>query len=224
MYPYIQTGVSRRRRENPPLDQDGGIPEGQTLHLVVFLLFYFSFPHILHYDGSLEVRRHVDLSRIKRCLPVGLLSSHLGVYWPICRTMRVRWAACAAIFLVVAISVLLFEVENSKIRSSKHLHRLFLSHRAALLPLPKTKAYAYVLFATGEQNLCNCLVNAQRLVALKVTDIADIVVLYNDAWDGEENVIVDRMFTKLKALQVHSCKSIAKAHVFIYALCLDSVV
>lgn len=116
--------------------------------------------------------------------------------------MRARYKCFAAILLLIMVSFLLFDLKKSTRTSSQqhHFHRYFLLHRT--VPPPKNKLFAYVLYATSEDYLCNSIVNAHRLATLNVREIADIVVLYNDAWDNANFPGVKNKFRILKALQV----------------------
>ncbi len=118
--------------------------------------------------------------------------------------MHARYKVFAAILLVIIVSVLLFDHNKSTRATSlqHHFHRYFLSHSTVVVPPPESKMYAYVLYATSEDYLCNSIVNAQRLTTLNVRETADIVVLYNKAWDNAEFSGVENKFRKLKALQV----------------------
>ena len=114
--------------------------------------------------------------------------------------MLLRYKGIAAILVVISIPVLLYNHNKSTRTSSQqhHFNRYFLSHRT----VPEYKLYAYVFYATTEHYLCNSIINAHRLATLNVRDTADIVVLYNSAWNNAKTARVETLFRKLKALQV----------------------
>lgn len=118
--------------------------------------------------------------------------------------MLARYKVLAAILLVITVSVLLFDLQfgTGTSNQQQYFHRYFLSHRTVLVRPPDKKLYAYVLYATTEDYLCNSVINAYRLNTLNVRETADIVVLYNNAWDNGTTAGVDIKFKKLKALQV----------------------
>ena len=57
-------------------------------------------------------------------------------------------------------------------------------------------------------DLCNSIINAHRLATLNVRETADIVVLYNNAWDSAKSAGVEKKFRKLEALPVQELNQI----------------
>jgi hypothetical protein len=73
---------------------------------------------------------------------------------------------------------------------------------ASTLSLGQRNVFAYVMYATTEDVLCNNIINARRLISFGVTSEADIVLMHPVSWQSAAPGLVPRKLEILRGMQV----------------------
>lgn len=144
-------------------------------------------------------------------------------------------AAIAAVFISLsALCVYLYTTchedgiwragEGYPFRVSIRLHH---SNITATAEVPSAsqqhKSFAYVLYATKKEYLCNCLINARRLKSLGATSNADIMIIYPELWDSALTVRLERMLEILRGMQVRTSASVSAPGIIVMQGLIENV-